>query len=93
LDILDPAAWLSGLTKWVRYLGLRRLSRIAECLAPHELASACAAALRQSRGAADPGRRLTSARRLVVEAFIIAVGAIAGVWAGWILLWVTEQSW
>jgi hypothetical protein len=29
----------------------------------------------------------------VVEAFIIAVGAIAGVWAGWILLWVTEQPW
>jgi hypothetical protein len=27
----------------------------------------------------------------VVEAFIIAVGAIAVVWAGWILLWVTEQ--
>jgi hypothetical protein len=29
-----PAAWLSGLTKSVRYLGLRRLSHIAECLAP-----------------------------------------------------------
>jgi hypothetical protein len=29
----------------------------------------------------------------VVEAFIIAVAAIAGVWAGWILLWVTEQPW
>ena len=74
-----------GLDKWIRYFGLRRLSRIVECLAPHDLAPACAAALRRRRGAAGPGRRLTSAPHLVAEAFLAKVGVIAVVWAGTVL--------
>jgi hypothetical protein len=29
----------------------------------------------------------------VAEAFITTVGTIAVVWAGWVLLWMTEHRW
>jgi hypothetical protein len=38
-------------------------------------------------------RRPTSAPRLVVEAFAVALAVIAVVWAGWILLWLLEHRW
>jgi hypothetical protein len=81
------------LDKTGSFFCLSRFSRIAEYLPLHEPASPCAAPLRQRHGAAGPGRRLTSARRLVAEAFVTAVGTIAVVWAGWVLLGVTEQCW
>jgi hypothetical protein len=38
-------------------------------------------------------RRLTSAPRLLVEAFAVSLAVIAAVWAGRILIWLLEQRW
>ena len=38
-------------------------------------------------------RRPTSAPRLAVEAFVVALAAIALVWLAWVALWLLEQRW
>ena len=38
-------------------------------------------------------RRPTSAPRLVAEAFLTALAAIAFAWLAWVTLWLIEQRW
>ena len=38
-------------------------------------------------------RRLTSAPRLMVEAFVTTLAVIALVWLAWVALWLVEQRW